>query len=148
MPQRAFHEFGEVPGKVLEWEAFGLPGLTNIAYALRLPYGAIHLFSADDIPASQYTAIDWADGMFYTSYLEWDGSDHVIGAGSGICYPAHWTIEEAHVDAVCEIAGTAPNDVSVYVPAGGPNLTAITIRDHQPVSAGSERFMRLMVSEF
>ncbi len=122
--------YGDTDIVQLEWEAFGLPGLTNISYALRLPYGAIHLFSADDIPASQYTAIDWADGMFYTSYLEWDGTDHVIGAGSGICYPAHWTIEAAHVDLVWEVAGTAPNGVSVYTPLEGGNLAAIAIRDH------------------
>ena len=125
---RVLASFGPVDIVQFEWNATGLPGLTNLTYGLRSPYGGVFQFRASDVPAGSFNQIVWDDGTLRRAASHYEGDDNVVAAGSGFCFPGHFSIDAGHVDAQWERAGIAPGGIEVFVPIDGGNLTASASR--------------------
>lgn len=120
--------FGDTEIVQLEWPSFGVAGVSNLNYALRLPTGAIQIFSGSDVPAGSYNSISWMDGVARTALHEWRENDWVMAPSSGVCFPGQFSLETAHVNADWVAGGTAPGGITVYLPAPGGNAVASNVR--------------------
>lgn len=109
-----------------------LDGLTSVSYAWRTPYGTYWRLAAPDVPAGDYNAITWDDGV-----------DRVVGSsdespvagtaattapGSPSCMSLMFSVEDDHVDGDWRAAGRTADGLRVFVPVAGGNDASRAVR--------------------
>ncbi|WP_456789126.1 hypothetical protein [Cellulomonas sp. P5_C5] len=111
-------------------------GLVNIEFGVATPFGTFLELSREDLPAGEFEAIRWDDGVRRGASHGPDGDDSYVGSdpadytavtlapGSSNCTSWHFSRASTHDPAQWRAAGTTPGGYRVYLPLpGGSSLT-------------------------
>lgn len=128
--QRGLREPGPVALTVRVRES-SVPGLTNLTYGILTPLGTFLRLQPGDVPAGDFTAIRWDDGVARGApdpADEYDDPDVTTAPGGQRCVATTYSQEDAHVAADWRPAGTTPDGHRVYVPVAGGNPVSRAVR--------------------
>ncbi|GEK22816.1 hypothetical protein [Cellulomonas xylanilytica] len=105
--------------------------LTNIEFGVMTPFGSFFALTQEDLPAGEFEAIQWDDGIRRVASDGPDGDDYTAftrGPGAPSCVSWHFSRASSHVPAQWRAAGTTPGGHRVYVPAAGGSSLSQAVR--------------------
>ncbi|WP_199425045.1 hypothetical protein [Actinotalea solisilvae] len=106
-----------------------VPGLSDVRYAIRTPFGTTIEISPDDAPSGEFEHIRWDDGV--DRPLAGEAWVQSVAPSGGACFAGSFSVEERHVDADWRAAGTTPGGHRVHVPVAGGNAVSRAVRAWQ-----------------
>ncbi len=109
-----------------------LPGMTTLTYGYTTPLGTFVVLDARDVPAGDFEAIAWDDGIVRAHADspddEQDWSVTTFAPGGRQCEWSSYSQEDEHVAADWRPAGTTTDGNRVYVPVEGGTPLSRSVR--------------------
>jgi hypothetical protein len=135
--RRVLRDLGPVTVAVRVRES-SVPGLTNLTYGILTPLGTFLRLQPGDVPAGDFPAIRWDDGIARgaaDSADEGDAPAVTEAPGGQACLATTYSLEDKHVPADWRPAGTTPDGRRVYLPVAGGNPVSRAVRAWQEDSS-------------
>lgn len=112
-----------------------VPGLSNVSIDLRTPFGSLIRLDALDLPAGDFGAITWDDGVERGDEEGWAPPLVSLAPGALTCSGLVFSVQDGHAANDWRAAGTAPDGHRVFVPvAGGTPLSRAVRSWHESAS--------------
>jgi hypothetical protein len=119
-------ELGALDLVTVTWPS-DVSGLTNLSYAFTTPLGSQVRLESHDVPAGDFSAIRWDDGVDVSALDEQGNPVDGRSPGASTCNVARYAVDGAHDPTQWRRAGTSAEGLPVYLPVeeGIPTSRAV-----------------------
>jgi hypothetical protein len=116
---RVLRDLGPVDVAARVTDFSPVPGVTDLTYGVATPFGTFVRLDAADIPAGDFAAIRWDDGIVRVEAEELPVQ--TVAPGGQSCLWTTFSQDDAHVPGDWRPGGTTPDGRRVYLPVAGGN---------------------------
>ena len=127
---RVLRDLGPVDVVARVTDYSSVPDVTDLTYGLATPFGTFVRLEASDIPAGDFEAIRWDDGIVRTDTGD-EYPTQTIAPGGQSCLWTTFSQDDAHVPGDWRPGGTTPDGRRVYLPVAGGNPLSRAVRAWQ-----------------